>query len=225
MQMPDIVPAAAVGRSVTSRARAVRTADLLLLASFFVSGASALAYQVGWQRALYAQIGVDIDSITIIVSVFMLGIGIGGMSGGWLADRLPRHRMHLYAGIEFSIGAFGLASLALLPWLVDTLGAASRGAGASVAACFVFLLFPTVLMGMTLPLLTIAFDERRHNIGVSVGTLYFTNTLGAAVGAVLVPFALLPHWTLPEVIRMAACGNFAVIACILAAVLATRQHA
>ena len=75
--------------------RAFPAADLLLLLGFFISGGSALVYQVGWQRALYAYIGVDIDSITIIVSVFMLGIGVGGMLGGWLADRLPRHRLRL----------------------------------------------------------------------------------------------------------------------------------
>ena len=225
--MSDAAPLAATGAAApaTHRDRALAAADLLLLASFFVSGASALAYQVGWQRALYAQIGVDVDSITIIVSVFMLGIGIGGMAGGWLADRLPRLRLQLYAGIEFSIGAFGLASLGLLPWLVELLGSGSGGAGPSIAACFLFLLAPTVLMGMTLPLLTIAFDERRRNIGVSVGTLYFTNTMGAALGAALVPLYLLPQWTLPEVIRMAAFGNFAVIACIAAAVFATRGRA
>jgi len=63
--------------------------DAVLLSSFFLSGVCALVYQVGWQRSLYGIIGVDIDSITIVVSVFMLGIGVGGMLGGWLADAIP----------------------------------------------------------------------------------------------------------------------------------------
>jgi predicted membrane-bound spermidine synthase len=225
MQTSDAAPPAAASAPPRTRAHVglLRAADVLLLVSFFISGASALAYQVGWQRALHGQIGVDIDSITIIVSVFMLGIGIGGMAGGWIADRLPRRRLQIYAGIEFAIGAFGLVSLALLPWLVDSLGAGNQGRSASVAASFLFLLLPTVLMGMTLPLLTMEFDQRRCNIGVSVGTLYFTNTLGAALGAALVPLALLPSWTLPQVVTMAACGNFAVIACIGGAARASRQ--
>ena len=49
--------------------------DAVLFLSFFISGCSALIYQVCWQRSLYGVIGVDMDSITIIVSVFMLGIG------------------------------------------------------------------------------------------------------------------------------------------------------
>ena len=200
-------------------------ADSLLLASFFLSGCSALVYQVGWQRALYAFIGVDIDSITIIVSVFMLGIGLGGMAGGWLADVLPLRRLRLYALIEISIGLYGLASLWLLPRMVDVFShLGGGGAGASVAACFVFLLLPTLLMGMTLPLLTIAFNERSGNIGLSVGTLYFVNTLGAAVGAALVPFVLLPMWALPEVIALAALGNFIVMACALLAAATLRRQ-
>lgn len=204
--------------------RGLPLVEALLLVSFFVSGCSALVYQVGWQRALYAQLGVDIDSITIIVSVFMLGIGLGGMAGGWLADHLPRHRLVLYGTIECCIGAYGLASLQLLPLMIGTFAPPGSGTAASAVACFFFLLLPTVLMGITLPLLTMAFDEWRANIGVSAGTLYFTNTLGAAVGAALVPFYLLPRWTLPETVLFAAAGNVVVVACALLAVLAARAR-
>lgn len=187
--------------------------------SFLISGCSALIYQVSWQRALYGLIGVDMDSITIIVSVFMLGIGLGGMLGGWLSDRYPRQRLRWYAGIELSIALYGAASLRLLQALQIWLEGSFLGHGAvgSAVASFVFLLLPTVLMGMTLPLLTMAFNERTANIGVSVGTLYFINTLGAATGAALVPFVLLPLWTLPQVIHIAVAGNVAVVLCAVLA--------
>lgn len=199
--------------------------DALLLLSFFISGCSALIYQVCWQRSLYGLIGVDMDSITIIVSVFMLGIGLGGMLGGWLSDRYPRQRLRWYAGIELSIALYGAASLWLLQVLQAWLEGSFVGTGSvgSTVASFVFLLLPTVLMGMTLPLLTMAFNERTANIGVSVGTLYFINTLGAATGAALVPFVLLPLWTLPQVVHIAVAGNVAVVLCaVLAALLLPR---
>ena len=221
-------PDGGIGRAVALRVSAASTrslADVLLLASFFLSGCSALVYQVAWQRAMYAQLGVDMDSVTIIVSVFMLGIGVGGMLGGSVADRLPRHRLALYAAIECAIGAYGLASLKLLPAMVAAFAPAGSSATATAVACFVFLLLPTVLMGMTLPLLTITFDEWRHNIGVSVGTLYFTNTIGAAAGAILVPFYLLVHWSLSQVVVIAAAGNLVVVCCALLAVLAAREPA
>ena len=192
------------------RIRNLHLLDAVLLGSFLISGCCALMYQVGWQRSLYGIIGVDIDSITIIVSVFMLGIGFGGMLGGWIADWAPRRRIQFYAAAEILIALYGLASLVLLESMGNWLAAAGGAAVWSGVASFAFLIIPTTLMGMTLPLLTMAFNDWKKNIGVSVGQLYFFNTLGAAIGAGIVPFALMPIMPLDWVIRLAACGNMAV---------------
>lgn len=188
----------------------LRLLDSVLLSSFFLSGVCALMYQVSWQRSLYGIIGVDIDSITIIVSVFMLGIGFGGMLGGWIADLAPKRRIQIYAVAEFSIALYGFASLFLIESIGDWLTAAGGGSFNAGASSLLFLILPTTLMGMTLPLLTMVFNDWQDSIGVSVGQLYFINTLGAAAGAGLVPFILLPILPLDEVIRLAAFGNLAV---------------
>lgn len=188
----------------------IRLLDAVLLSSFFLSGICALMYQVSWQRSLYGIIGVDIDSITIIVSVFMLGIGFGGMLGGWIADLAPKRRIQIYAVAEFSIALYGFASLFLIDWIGDWLTAAGGGSFNTGVSSLLFLILPTTLMGMTLPLLTMVFNDWQDSIGVSVGQLYFINTLGAAVGAGLVPFVLLAIVPLDEVIRLAAFGNLAV---------------
>jgi predicted membrane-bound spermidine synthase len=203
--MPDL------GLSMNDRPRDL--ADATLLFCFFVSGCSALVYQVCWQRSLYGVIGVDTDAVTIVVSAFMLGIGMGGRLGGWLADRFPLQRIRIFAAAELSIALYGAAAIWLLTWLDGALAAAAWGTTAARAlACFSFLVLPTTLMGTTLPLLTLAFNERRSNIGVSVGTLYCVNTFGAAVGAALVPFALLPNLTLSQSVLLAVAGNLAVAA-------------
>jgi predicted membrane-bound spermidine synthase len=195
--------------------------DAALLLCFFISGCSALIYQVCWQRSLYGVIGVDIDSVTIVVSAFMLGIGMGGMSGGWLADRFPLQRIRIFAIAELSIALYGAATTWLLTWLDGALAAAAWGTTAARAlACFSFLILPTTLMGLTLPLLTMAFNERRSNIGISVGTLYFANTFGAAAGAALVTFFLLRNLTLSQSVLLAVAGNLIVAA---TAVLAARR--
>lgn len=188
----------------------IRLLDAVLLSSFFLSGICALMYQVSWQRSLYGIIGVDIDSITIIVSVFMLGIGFGGMLGGWIADLAPKRRIQIYAVAEFSIALYGFASLFLIESIGDWLTAAGGGSFNAGASSLLFLILPTTLMGMTLPLLTMVFNDWQDSIGVSVGQLYFINTLGAAAGAGLVPFVLLPILPLDDVIRLAAFGNLAV---------------
>lgn len=199
--------------------RGVPMVDVFLLLSFFLSGCSALIYQVGWQRALYGIIGVDIDSITIIVSVFMLGIGSGGMLGGWLADRFPRHRIHFYANVELLIALYGFFSLTMLAAIGSWLTKSGGSTILTGLAGFAFFLLPTMLMGVTLPILTLAFNEGRKNIGVSVGQLYFVNTLGAATGAGLVPFVLLPILSLDRVIHIAVAGNVVVALIALSAFL------
>ncbi len=194
----------------------IRLLDSLLLVSFFLSGLSALMYQVSWQRSLYGVIGVDIDSITIIVSMFMLGVGFGGMLGGWIADLAPGYRIQIYAAAELSIALFGFCSL----WLLQIIESALIGTGGIFSrsmGSLAFLALPTILMGMTLPLLTMVFNEWQHSIGLSVGMLYFVNTLGAATGAGLVPFILLPLMPLDAVVQLAALGNLGVASLALIA--------
>lgn len=188
----------------------IRMLDAVLLSSFFLSGVCALIYQVGWQRSLYGIIGVDIDSITIVVSVFMLGIGIGGMLGGWFADFLPKKKIQIYAIAELTIAIYGFFSLLLLQTMDAWLVRVGGGSVSSGLGSLLFLALPTLLMGITLPLLTMVFNEWQENIGVSVGQLYFINTLGAATGAGLVPFVLLHLMPLDSVIRLAALGNLVV---------------
>src|SRR5438477_12784652 len=94
------------------RTRAPRDPRILgLYALFFLSGFPALLYQIVWQRALFTLYGVNIESVTMIVTVFMLGLGFGSLAGGWLSS-LPKIRpLAAFGGIEASIGVFGLFSL------------------------------------------------------------------------------------------------------------------
>ena len=54
----------------------------LLCVLFFFSGFPALIYQLTWQRALFRIFGVNIESVTIVVTAFMLGLGLGSLAGG-----------------------------------------------------------------------------------------------------------------------------------------------
>ncbi len=51
---------------------------------------------------------------------------------------------------------------------------------------------PTILMGMTLPVLARFFEQRAYGLGRSVAVLYAANTGGAALGALLVGYAVIP---------------------------------
>ena len=145
---------------------------------FFVSGFPALLYQVVWQRALFAIYGINIESVTIIVSVFMLGLGLGSMAGGWISKQPRVPLLMVFGLVELGIGIFGIFSLKLFHYMAQfTDGGSSLGTGASTVA---LLLVPTTLMGSTLPILTEHLVRLSRNVGSSVGGLYAVNTLGSA---------------------------------------------
>ena len=152
-----------------------------LVPLFFLSGIAALVYQVCWQRMLFVAFGVDIESVTIIVSTFMFGLGVGALIGGDLADRFPKHLLTMFSIIELTIGVFGFLSHTLIP----AVGAiAIQGSLPTMALVnFFLLLVPTTMMGATLPILVAYVVRSYKSIGVSIGLLYFVNTLGAALGA------------------------------------------
>ncbi|MDF1586033.1 spermidine synthase family protein [Marinimicrococcus flavescens] len=92
----------------------MRRTDLALAYGLlFISGMPALAYQVVWQRVLTLYFGVDVYSTAIAVAVFMLGLGLGSLLGGRLADRVRRPGL-LYALAELLTRLYGLASLHLM---------------------------------------------------------------------------------------------------------------
>ena len=83
---------------------------------FFFSGFASLIYQVVWQRILTLHYGMASISITIIVTVYMLGLGIGALFGGLIVER-NKNRILLYFFVELTIGLFGLISLPFLSFL------------------------------------------------------------------------------------------------------------
>lgn len=149
---------------------------------FFLSGFAALLYQVVWQRTLYGIYGVNIESVTVIVTAFMVGLGIGSVVGGALSENDRRPKLLWFAGIELLLGTFGFLSLPLF----RIAGQASLHFSffATAVVTFMLVLVPTVLMGATLPLLVAHFVKASGNVGRSVATLYGINTLGSAVASI-----------------------------------------
>ncbi len=160
----------------------------MLLVLFFLSGFAALLYQVIWQRMLVFYTGSDTVSISLIVTAFMSGLGLGYLMGGKLADhRSPKRNLLLFVLAEVGILLFAVGSKAILyDWLY--LNGPRTGNNTVLLYLVVVgvLVVPTFLMGISLPLLARAYhlgsldDQARY-----IGKLYFVNTLGAAVGALV----------------------------------------
>ena len=179
-----------------------------IAAAFFLSGAAGLIYQIAWQRLLFTNFGVDIESITVVVSAFMLGLGCGGYLGGRIADRFFDKSLLLFCLFEAFIGFYGIGS----PYFIEYIGQAGGNSGlVTIAILNFFSILPaTVLMGGTLPMLTAWLAKKPSGVGDAIGILYFCNTLGAAIGCFATAFVLFMFFDLYQVIWMAAASNFIV---------------
>src|SRR5712692_9086940 len=101
----------------------------VLAACFFLSGATALIYEVVWLRMLGLVFGHTVYAITTVLAAFMAGLGLGSMLFGRRAARFA-DPIRTYGVLEIGIGiscalipAFiGLASL-IYPGLYRALGA------------------------------------------------------------------------------------------------------
>lgn len=183
-----------------------RMAWLLLV--FLASGFAALLYQVVWQRSLFAIYGINIESVTVVVTAFMLGLGLGSLAGGAISKDPTRPALLYFGLVELSIGAFGLASLPLFHWIGTFTLDLSPVATALVT--FLLVLIPTMLMGGTLPLLVAYSVRKSGNVGKSVGQLYFVNTLGSAIASITSVMLIMPPLGEAATVRAAALVNFSV---------------
>jgi predicted membrane-bound spermidine synthase len=179
-------------------------------AIFVLSGFSALLYQVVWQRSLFAIFGINVEAVTVIVTAFMLGLGVGSILGGEVSKNPRRPALLLFSLVELGIGLFGFLSLPLFHWVGGfTLGLSSLQ---TFAVTFLLVLFPTTLMGSTLPLLVGHAVRASRNVGKAVGLLYFVNTLGSGVAAILSVFILMGALGQTRTVYVAACINLTVSA-------------
>lgn len=165
--------------SKVERRRDRENAAISVYVLFFFSGFPALIYQIVWQRALFAIYGINVESVTVVVSAFMLGLGVGSLLGGYVSAKPGMPLLAIFGVAELGIAAFGISSLHLFYRVATLTGGVSTLQTGLIA--FVLVVVPTTLMGATLPLLVEHMVRISGNVGRSVGILYFVNTLGSAV--------------------------------------------
>ncbi|HEY9770461.1 MAG TPA: fused MFS/spermidine synthase [Coleofasciculaceae cyanobacterium] len=158
-----------------------------LLALYFVSGFSALLYQVAWQRMLGLFSGSDIRSVTIIVASYLLGLGLGNLLGGSISDRLSnRQCVMVYGCCNLGIASFALASRFIFyDLLFLRLQYLAQSLLVTLGIVFISLLIPTVLMGISLPMLSKAINRSAEGAASLIGWLYGFNTLGSGLGTLV----------------------------------------
>jgi spermidine synthase len=187
---------------VTTRSKAI------LFALFAATGFSALTLQVVWQRVISMHAGVDLFSFTTVVAAFLAGLGIGTIVGGTVADRLgPKKALLAYAAANAGIGVFAWFSLWLFYDYYQSVVPGLGGTLASFLFHFVLLVVPTVLMGISLPVVARGVVDRIEDAAPLVGRLYAVNTVGAGLGAAVSGWLLVGNLGFVATVRLAGTIN------------------
>lgn len=190
---------------------------ILLLPIFFLSGFSALVYEVIWTRMLSIVFGSTVEAVSAVVTAFMFGLALGSYLIGKWADRNSDTVLSLYSLIELSIGIVSLffyfAVLSLPEIHINIHGYLTKIGLPSLLDSNIYLLefllvaVPATLMGTTFPLMVKAYISSRNHIGEGTSVTYATNTFGAVLGAFLTGFFLLPQFGIRTTIIIAASIN------------------
>src|SRR5262245_35575765 len=135
----------------------------------FLSGFSALLYQVVWAREFAVVLGSTVQAISTVLAAFMAGLGVGGIVGGSFVDRSRRHPLKTYAGIEVGIAAAAFLLELIISVLPDIYGTQFPVVRFLIA--FSILCVPTFFMGATIPALA-RFALGETHRGVTAARIY-----------------------------------------------------
>lgn len=187
---------------------------------FFVSGFCSILYELVWLRLAMAQFAVTTALISIVLSVFMIGLGLGSWAAGRYVRRWSRSArvpsLRLYALVELLIAASALAvswELAQGRAVLERLDAhypISLAAYYTLAGLWIGLtLIPwCACMGATFPFAMAAIREScSKGSERSFSYLYLANVLGAVTGT-FVPLLMIEELGFRGTLRAGAALNF-----------------
>lgn len=165
---------------------------------FLFSGATSLVYETIWIRNLSLGVGSTATSLSLVLSTFFFGLGLGSfLAGKW--HHKVNNPLRFYGLVEGLIGLISLVIyfplfnfhkvLAYLPLSEGSLSVA--GTILKFALVFVILIIPTTAMGATLPFL-VRILGRREGSETQISLLYSLNTFGGVIGTLATSFILIP---------------------------------
>ncbi len=182
---------------------------------FTISGFSGLIYESIWSHYLKLFLGHAAFAQSLVLMIFM-----GGMAGGsWLASRYSNRwkaPLLAYAIVEVVIGVLALAFHEVFQGMIDTfylsilpgLDSPALGSVLKWSAAAALIVPQSLLLGMTFPLMSAGILRRYPSTpGGSIAMLYFTNSIGAAVGVLASGFWLIGAVGLPGTIFTAGLLN------------------
>ncbi len=190
----------------------------LLLVAFFFSGGAGLIYESIWSRYLQLFLGHGAYAQVVVLVVFLGGLAIGALLVGRRSEQV-RHPLLWYAGIEAAVGIFGFVFhdlyLGMSAFAFDTVLPPLAGSMLLTPVRWglagALILPPSILLGTTFPLMSAGLIRLRPaEPGRTLAMLYFVNSFGAAIGALVAGFLLIAWVGMPGTLLTAAVLNILV---------------
>ena len=189
---------------------------------FIASGFAGLIYESVWTHYLKLYLGHAAYAQSLVLIVFMGGMALGAAYCARISTRI-RNPLAAYAAIEAAIGVCALVFheifVAATDWsytsLLPAIGIDSVALAAKLTVACVLILPQSILLGATFPLMSAGLVRTTQARGEAISMLYFSNSLGAAVGVLTSGFVLIAWAGLPGTLRTAGVINL-----LLAAVVA-----
>jgi len=193
----------------------IHNSPIVFFALFAISGFTGLIYESIWTHYLKLFLGHAAYAQALVLTIFM-----GGMAfGAYLTTRLSIKWTNLlvaYAIVEILIGCFGTIFHPLFQTvlsvsyedIIPSLGTPTLVHSYKWAVGTLIILPQSILLGMTFPLMSNGIIRRFPNTpGRTLGMLYFTNSIGAAVGVLFSGFYLIKTVGLPGTVLTAGIVN------------------
>jgi predicted membrane-bound spermidine synthase len=182
--------------------------DPLPLALFGLSGFCALALEVLWTRTLTLTLNNTTYAFSLILAMFLTGIGLGGASSSFALRRVKLDPSAAFGFSMFGVGLFALMSLVMFSAnqsITAVIGAVipkesllnlipgTEPMAPFVALCLAAVFPSAFFMGAGFPLALESAKPRDGKAGGDVGRLYSINTAGCVFGSIAAGFFIIPY--------------------------------
>ena len=193
-----------------------RSTRRILFLLFFLSGFCSLVYQVVWTRLAFAAFGIITPVLSVVISIFMLGLSVGSWAGGKyisvLKQRTGWSGARFYGMVELLIGAGAFAVPLLFAGAERVLLAAGEANSLQYLFFSALLLAVSILpwslcMGATFPFIMAYIREHEPSNSDSFSYLYLANVLGAMAGTLLSAVVFIECFGFHDTLRIAAAAN------------------
>jgi spermidine synthase len=197
---------------------------VILFLLFLISGFCGLLYQIIWVRLAFAAFGIITPVLSVVISVFMLGLALGSWIGGKYIGKITEmtgwSAIAFYALIECFIGIGGLMVPQLFSFGQSVLLPAGDFNSFTYLALSAIILGGSILpwcifMGSTIPLMMAFIKESNRSNTTGFSYLYLANVIGAMCGTAVAAGFLIELVGFHRTSLIAACINFGIAAVAL----------